>query len=174
VSRTYKTEGIIIKRQNLGEADRLLTIFTKHFGKIKAIAKGVRQLKSRKAGSLELFNQAVFWLAEGKSLDIITDVKVVSFFDKKKKDLKTIEKAFKIAELIDCLTVEKERNTKIFTLLKNTFSGLERKSVVDFEIALLKASGFGLPKTLSEQSLDRFVEQIIEKQLKSRGIWSKI
>ena len=59
--RTYKTEGIILKRINFGEADRILTSYTKHFGKISLLAKGVRKITSRKGGNIELFNQTVLF-----------------------------------------------------------------------------------------------------------------
>jgi len=65
MSRSYKAEGIILKRINFSEADKILTIFTKRHGKVRAIAKGVRRLTSRKAGSVELFNQAGLFLLEG-------------------------------------------------------------------------------------------------------------
>jgi len=47
-----KVEGIILKRRNLGEADRILTVFTLHKGKLPVLAKGVRRPKSKKRGSL--------------------------------------------------------------------------------------------------------------------------
>jgi len=78
--RSYKTEGIVLKRINYGEADRILTIYTKRHGKIRAIAKGVRKLTSRKAGSLELFNNVVLFLVKGKNLDIITEAQTVDLF----------------------------------------------------------------------------------------------
>ncbi|MFN2162508.1 MAG: DNA repair protein RecO, partial [Candidatus Promineifilaceae bacterium] len=53
--RTYRTEAIVLKRSDFGEADRLLTLYSKEFGKIRAIAKGARKPQSRKTGHVELF-----------------------------------------------------------------------------------------------------------------------
>ena len=77
---SFKTEGIILKRMNYGEADRILTIYTLHHGKIRAMAKGVRKLQSRKAGSLELFNHSVLFLIKGKNLDLVTEAQTIDLF----------------------------------------------------------------------------------------------
>ncbi|MBE2222398.1 MAG: DNA repair protein RecO, partial [Anaerolineae bacterium] len=63
--RTLRTEAIVLKRHNFGEADRLLTLYTREFGKMKAIAKGARKPQSRKTGHVELFMRSQFLLAEG-------------------------------------------------------------------------------------------------------------
>ena len=169
MTRAYKTEGIILKRVNFGETDRILTIFTKHCGKIKALAKGIRKLKSRKAGNLELFNHAVLVLSEGKGLDIITETWVVDSFVKLRRNLSSIGRAFQIAEVTDKLTAEREANRRVFELLLEALKG--QKTVREFEIELLKELGFGLPKKLSEKSVENFNESIIEKRLKSKRIF---
>ena len=68
---TYKTRGIIIKRSNYSEADRILTIYTEKLGKIRVNAKGIRKIKSKLAGSLEPFCLTDFVIAEGRNLDIV-------------------------------------------------------------------------------------------------------
>ena len=55
---SYKTEAIVLKRTNFGEADRLVTVFSQPRGKLVLLAKGIRRLTSRKKGHLELFNRA--------------------------------------------------------------------------------------------------------------------
>jgi len=169
VTRSYKTEGIVLKRVNFGEADRILTIFTKHDGKIKAIAKGVRKVTSRKGGNLELFNQVILFLSEGKNWDIITEAEAVNSFENLRKNLTLVSRAFQIAEVVDRLTAEREESRKVFELLIEALSG--KKNVKEFEIELLKELGFGLPKDLSEKSVVHFIESIIEKRLKSKKIW---
>jgi len=173
VTRNYRTEGIILKRLNLGETDRILTIFSKYHGKIKAIAKGVRRLKSRKGGSLELFNHVSLYLAEGKNFDIITDVEIINNFIKQRQGLKWIAGAFQIAEAIDKLTAEKQSNRQAFELLKKALSSSYQDIVLKFEIELLKELGFGLPKNLSSTSVENFIESIIEKKLNSKKIFSE-
>ncbi len=171
MTRTYKTEGIIIKRVNFGEADRILTIFTKHYGKIKAIAKGVRRTTSRKGGNLELFNQVALLLSEGRNLDIITEAEVINSFEKIRDNLEIVAQAFQIAETADQLTAEREVNPRVFALLVEALSG--KKSLREFEIELLAELGFGIPENQSQASLVKYIENIIEKRLKSKKIWSK-
>ena len=63
--RTHKTEGIIIKRRNYGEADRILTVFTKYNGKIQVKATGIRRIPSRRSAHVELLNYSVLNLYKG-------------------------------------------------------------------------------------------------------------
>ncbi len=172
--RGYKTEGIILKRLNFGETDRLLTIFTKHDGKIKAIAKGVRRLKSRKAGSLELFNHLRLAMASARNLDIISEVELIHSFRRIRKNLKLIVQAFQLAEALDKLTPEGEPNQWLFALLLASLTGLDRGQegiVLEFEIQLLRGLGFGLPQKLDSQSIKRYIETISEKKLMSKGMF---
>ena len=69
--RIYRTEAVIIRRADFGEADRLLTLITP-LGKRRVVAKGARKTTSRLAGHIELFTHATLLLAVGRSLDIVT------------------------------------------------------------------------------------------------------
>ncbi|MBI2622470.1 DNA repair protein RecO, partial [Candidatus Microgenomates bacterium] len=71
--RSYRAEGIILKRTNFGEADRFLTVFSKRHGKIKILAKGVRRITSRRGPNIELFNLATLYIHKGRHLDILTE-----------------------------------------------------------------------------------------------------
>ena len=70
--RIYRTEAIVLRRSELGEADRVLTIYTPQWGKLRTIAKGVRRPASKLRGHLELFTRAKLLLARGRNLDVIT------------------------------------------------------------------------------------------------------
>ena len=78
--RVYRTEGIVLRRQDLGEADRLTTVYTLHHGKLRLVAKGVRRLRSRKAGHLEPFTRVALLIARGRELDIITQAETIGDF----------------------------------------------------------------------------------------------
>ena len=103
---SYKTEGVILKRTNLNEADKLLTLFTKHLGKTSLLAKGIRKTKSKKGGNLELFNQVRICVSKGRNLDIITEAEVINPFKDWRRNLKKIAIAYQLCELVDKLTVE--------------------------------------------------------------------
>src|SRR5260370_35101557 len=69
-SRVYTTEAIVLRRTDFGEADRILTLFTPSYGKVRAIAKGARRTPSRLAGHLEPFTRTQLLLATGRELAI--------------------------------------------------------------------------------------------------------
>ena len=68
----YKDEGLVLRTVKLGEADRIITILTRDHGKIRAVAKGVRRLKSRFGARLEPFMRADLLIATGRSLDVVS------------------------------------------------------------------------------------------------------
>ena len=85
--RNYQTEAIIIKKTKLGEADRILTLYTPHLGKIQAVAKGVRRPRSKLAGHLELLTHSQVSLARGRNLETITGSQTINSFLPLKSDL---------------------------------------------------------------------------------------
>ena len=179
--RAYKTEGIILKSSNYGEADRLLTIFTKNHGKLRVIAKGVRRITSRRGGNLELFNDVNVYLNCGKNLDSLSEVEVINSFSNWRKDIKSVGVAYYLCELVDKLTAEGQEHYQVFKLLVNSLSRLSERNytelVVNFEKELITELGFGVPENLkdSQKSLKDYIEQITEKKITSpkiiREIW---
>jgi len=178
--RGYRTNGVIIKRKNFGEADRILTIFTKHYGKISAIAKGVRKISSRRGGSLELFCLVKIYLVRGKNLDIVTEVEVEKSYFKLKSDLAKIARGFYICELIDRLTGERQENRQLYNLIADTLFFLDREKgnrekldliIREFEQAFLVELGYW-PKDKSFGSLEpkKFIENILEAKIKSSRV----
>lgn len=184
--RTYRTEGIILRRSNFGEADRLLTIFTKNHGKIRVRAPGIRKTKSRKGAHLELFNLSSLFLAQGKVLDIVTEAQTLNNFSQIRKDLSKIWIAYYFCELVDNLCAERQENWEVFELLKR---GLEELNVIlacpesdpalggmtdTFANRLLQILGY-LPgdKSLSGNDLERFIENILERQIRTKKLLRK-
>lgn len=173
---TRKTEGIILRRRNFGEADRILTVYTKHFGKIRVIAKGIRKITSRKASSLELFNHIFLVLAKGKNLDIVTEVEVINAFSFLRKNLLKATIAYYFCELVDRLTPDEQENRQVFEILKNYLAKIKfvrpADLVREFEENLLQELGFGIPEDIKKirGSLRFYIEGIIEKKLNSPEI----
>lgn len=123
---TYKTLGIIIKRRNINEADRLLTVMTEKQGKITVIAKGVRRTLSKLGSHLEPYNLVNFVLAEGRNFDTVTGAVVEKYYDGVGADLNRMTRAGRIAELIDNLTHEREEHKKLFWLLNSSLDYLNK------------------------------------------------
>ncbi|PJA37878.1 DNA repair protein RecO [candidate division WWE3 bacterium CG_4_9_14_3_um_filter_43_9] len=150
---TYKTEGIILKYKDFGEADRLLTVFSKHYGKLKLVVKGARRLTSRKGGNIEILNLGQLFIIEGKNLDLLSEIVVEETFQELKKDLMLMAEVYQITEFIDGLTVENEPNLKFFSLileilhlLKELKENVKARelAMLAFEIQSLKIVGFWL------------------------------
>ena len=145
--RTYRTEAIVIRRSDFGEADRLLTLFSRDRGKKRSIAKGARKPQSRKTGHVELFMRSKFLVAEGRDLDIITQAEMVAAYARLRDDLVRATYAAYAVELLDRFTVEDDPHPDIYELL---VSALEAFSADDdvllaaryYELHLLSLTGF--------------------------------
>ena len=177
--KNFKTEAIILKRRNVGEADKLLTIFSKKLGKIQVKAAGIRKLTSRRSPHVELFNLSELSLYQGRSMPILTEVVSFKHFPEIKEDLTKVGFAYHICELIDGLCAEGQENEYVYHLLAETFQRMCGQEdlltiVHEFEIDLLTALGFyrhsEFTKTLNTQA---FIEQILEKKLKTQRMLHK-
>jgi DNA repair protein RecO (recombination protein O) len=145
--RVYKTEAIVLKRTNLGEADNIITLYTPNLGKIKAVAKGVRKPKSRLVGHLELLSRSNMLLAQGQNLDIITQSQIIESFRPLRDNLWRTGCAIYIAELIDQFTPEQVENYAVYRLVQSTLHWLceaRNNELVlrHFEIHLLSLMGY--------------------------------
>lgn len=174
--RNFKTEGIIIKRRNFGEADRILTVFTKKQGKIQIKALGVRRIISRRSPHVELLNHSLLTLYKGKSLPILTEAQTVEDFSLIKDNLTKVGFAYHICELIDGLCAENQENKAVFFLLVEILERLSKDEDIvnmihEFEISLLTSLGFYTYSSLNN-SFDSlaFIERILEKKLKAKQI----
>lgn len=173
--RSFKTEGIVIKRRNFQEADRIITVFSKKQGKISIKASGVRKITSRRSPHIELLNHSVFNLHQGKSLVTLTEVESINNFSNLKNNLEKIGVAYYVCELVDGLCAENQENIQIFDLLENI---LKRISIEDnyedliyqFELELLKLLGFYKHTGNIKMDTVKFIEQILERKLKTKQI----
>jgi len=127
---TYSTPAIIIGRHNFGEADRIIVLLTPTRGVIRGVAKGVRKIKSRLAGHLELFSQSELMLAEGRNLDVITSARLVrrvSIGD----DYQRMRLAYLFAEMVNRLAGDAEPHEGLFELLREAYGGLAGGGAAD-------------------------------------------
>jgi DNA repair protein RecO (recombination protein O) len=145
--RYYQTEAIIIKKIKLGEADRILTLYTPDYGKIEGVAKGVRRPKSKMAGHLELLTYTQIRLARGRNLDTIIGSQTIDSFMSLKDDLWLTSYGLYAAELVNQFTVERQANAPVFHLLIETLRQLSLAENSEltlryFEIHLLEMVGY--------------------------------
>ncbi len=145
--RSYKTEAIVIKKTKLGEADKILTFYTPHLGKIQAVAKGVRRTRSKMSGHLELLTHSQLSLARGKNLDTVTGSQTINGFFRIKNDLGLSSYALYISELVNRFTEDNIEDHPLFKLIIDTFLNLESADDKDltlryFELHLLDRAGY--------------------------------
>jgi DNA repair protein RecO (recombination protein O) len=145
--RVYKTQAIVLRQRKLGEADKIVTLYASHNGKVDAVAKGVRRTKSRLAGHLEPLTHGSYLLAEGRDLDIVTQAETVDAFPVLRADLERLSRGLYCAELVDRLTPERSEGNPVFRLLQESLRLLdstpEYEMVVRrFEIRLLSELGY--------------------------------
>jgi DNA repair protein RecO (recombination protein O) len=145
--RTYRTQSVVLRRIDFGEADRILTLFTQTEGKVKAIAKGVRRIASRSSGHLELFAHSDVLFAQGRDLDVVTQAETIRSFRALREDLLGTAHAYYLAELVDALTEERQPNPRLFTTLVQALAALDdgfdpRLVVSHFILSALDATGF--------------------------------
>jgi DNA repair protein RecO (recombination protein O) len=176
LSRIHQATGIVLKRKNIGETDKIVTLFTKEFGKISCIAKGVRSIRSRRGGHIELFHHVQVTLHEGKSgLDSLTEAQTIHTNELLGSSILNVSYAYYVAELIDVLTPDRQKQEDVYDLLQHVFSSLcscttnaQRNALVSlFATTLLQTLGFlDTEKQLPASRITPFVESIIERKLK--------
>jgi DNA repair protein RecO (recombination protein O) len=115
----YRDEGVVLRTHKLGEADRIITLLTRHHGRVRAVAKGVRRTSSRIGGRLEPFMLADVQLHEGRSLDVVTQVETLAPYAAGiVGDYRRYTAGTAMLETAERLTdVEKEPATQQFLLL---------------------------------------------------------
>ncbi len=145
--RNIKVEAVILRHSDYGEADRLLTLFTREQGKVRAIAKGVRKMQSRKAGHLEPFTQSTLMLAQGHDLWIVTQAEAIELYQPLREDLSLIGYAGYVVELLDRFIYEEGQNWQLYQLLTETLQRLASEDdpfvpIHYYEMRLLDLMGF--------------------------------
>jgi DNA repair protein RecO (recombination protein O) len=120
---------------------------TPYRGKIRALAKGVRKPTSRKSGHVELLMRTDFFLAVGRSLDIITQAQVLEPYRRLREDIRRITYGYYFAELVDRFVGEGEENSAIYKLLSDGLAWLcttrdLMRTARYFEVHLLSRAGY--------------------------------
>ena len=127
--RSFRVDAVVLRHSDYGEADRLLTLYTRQLGKTRAVAKGARKIASRKAGHIEPFTHVKLQLAKGRDMLILTQADTVDAYQPLREDLILTTHASYVLELLDRFTYQDEtENSAIFRLLTDTLSRLALKA----------------------------------------------
>jgi len=145
----FTTHAIVIRSLNYGESDKIVTFFTKEFGKLKGIAKGARRSRKRFQNALGLFSHLhlIFFDKEGLGLVRAESCDILNSFPKIKEDLKKILYGNYYLELVNEMAGEREGNQEAFELLLSFLSNLEEMEPQEeqlrfFEIRMLSLFGY--------------------------------
>mgnify|MGYP000856146749 FL=1 len=145
--RVFRSDAVILRRQDFGEADRLLTLLTPNHGKLRAIAKGARKPTARKTGHVELYTLVDMLIARGRELHIVQQAETKDPFLRLHEDLLRGSYASYVVELMDRFTAEQDPGRGEFRLLVQTLGWLcdeeDPRLVTRFyELRLLELAGF--------------------------------
>lgn len=147
-ARSYNTEGVILRRRNIGEADSIFTVFSPREGKFDAVARGVRKPRSHMRGHLEPLTRSQLHLAQGRNLDVFTQAETIAAYRAVRDDLDRLTLALYCCELVDRFTVDRSPQPEMYALLNELLEGLDSEAPLtigrSFELQILALSGFEL------------------------------
>ena len=144
--RTYRAEALVLKSVPLGEADLLVTLFSRETGKVRAVAKGARRSTARLVGHLEPLTVTRLALSRGRSLDVITQAETLENFTPLKTNLTAVTRGLQVAELVDGFGSEASPNEPLYQLALATLAAIgqapdDELPLLHFQLHLLAVSG---------------------------------
>lgn len=144
--RVYKTEAVVLRRRNFGEADSIFTLFSAREGKFEAVARGVRKARSHMRGHVEPLTHARVMVAHGRNLDVLTQAETIHPFRAIREDLERTAAALYCAEIIDEISADRVSAPDVYALLLELLAALEAGAPCQvmhwFELNLLALSGY--------------------------------
>ncbi|MCL6639116.1 MAG: DNA repair protein RecO [Firmicutes bacterium] len=120
MTKLYKVDAVVLRARDCGNADKLLTLFSRERGKIKVMAHGAGRTNSRKRGSVQPFTRSRFLLRRGRELDSVSQCEGLDMHLHLREDLTRLACASYLAELVEALAPEDEPNEPLFILLAAT------------------------------------------------------
>lgn len=133
----YRTLGIILEKEDRGEADQVFTILTKDFGKLKVLGRAIRKIKSKLRAGAQIFYLSEIEFIQGKSYKTLTDAVSIEKFPKLRKDLNKLRITSKIAEVVDELIKGEEADKEVWSLILEAFKRLNDSSLVLSSLSLI-------------------------------------
>jgi DNA repair protein RecO (recombination protein O) len=147
----HSTQGIILKKHDVGEADAIFVIYTKDFGKIRAVAQGVKKESAKLKGHLESLSLASIQFIIGKNGERLTHAEMQEYWPALRHDKDKLKTAWHVAELINSSCLEGEKDENIWNLLVSSFSILNKE-------------------IFSEGEMEKFSKSVEERLLQHLGV----
>lgn len=176
--RSYSSEGIVIQKNNSKESDRMFTILSQKYGKQRFLARGVRKIKSRKRGHLEVFSHIKFSASMVPGLDILTEVESINDYPQIRKNLHKMSLAFYFCEVTNKILREGERHENVFELLKTYLKRLEKETKLkDLRLLFIHDLLINLGFWSEDKKLleaDSILDDVLERKLTSFEIGKQV
>lgn len=143
----YRDSAVVLRSWKLGEADRILSLMTRHNGKVRCVAKGARKTQSRFGSRVEPTNHLQVQLYRGKGeLDTLTQVEAIERFPQLREDLQLFARASEMLEAVELVAQDREPNEPLFVMLSKAMHTIATSSsdlvVAGFFLKLLAREGF--------------------------------
>lgn len=178
MNRNLSSEAIVLYTKSFSEADKLITVYSKNFGKLTLIAKGVKKLKSRKRGSLEPFSIIKFSAIKVHGMPIMTEAEVLDNLSEFRTSLQKVSVAYFFVEVVYRSTQDEEPHIQIFDLLRKSLNRLKSEDKLknlrrEFSVELGEILGF-IPEGQFVPNVDEMIEAIIERKLGSVRVGKRL
>ena len=125
---TFTVEAVVLKTDDFGDANRVVTLFTKEYGKIEANAYGCRRARSPLSGALQMFNHISAELVHGSKVDTIREADIVNFYDALTADLERLAYASFFFEIVNRMTFPRQQELETFDLLIKSLPVLSKRN----------------------------------------------
>ena len=125
---TFTVEAVVLKTDDFGDANRVVTLFTKEYGKLEANAYGCRRSRSALSGAMQMFNHISAQLTRGAKVDTIRDADIVNFYDSLTKDLERLAYASLFFEIVNRMTFPRQQELETFDLLTKSLPVLSTRN----------------------------------------------
>ena len=138
----YRTQGFVLKKNNQGENNQLLTVYTKDFGRLEVLGKSIRKISSKLRSGVELFYLSEIEFIQGKAYKILTDAILINDFKNLRKGLTGMSVAFKVSAAFEGLIKGQEADGRIWHLTEETFKRLNEVEKEKQKIKIISPSSF--------------------------------
>jgi DNA repair protein RecO (recombination protein O) len=176
--RKYSSEGIVLGKVNYSEADGIFVVFSRDYGKVVLLAKSVRKIKSRKRGSLEVFNRIKFSADKGKGVDFVSEAEVIEQFSSIRKSLRKLSLCYYFMEIVGKATRELEPNESLYDLIlrylrriATSTNLLEIKKEYLYDLSVIL--GFW-PRNKKMSDPENFIREVLERGIASERVGKQL
>ncbi len=184
----FNAVGFVIGQKELGEKDKIITLFTEKQGKIRVFARGVRSISSRRSGCLETGNKIKAHISQRNDQFYLGETELFESPMGIRNNLVLNGSLLSMCELVNQLTAENQENKSVFDLFSQTINNLSQykrvEIVVVFEVKLLQLLGFGIPREVSnlvseerwseaQKSVAKYLESVSERKISGLKIFLK-